>query len=151
MLLRDDRSTNEWLKILIDNFQFCEFQNRFLKDCTLFLFLEFRLSLCSSINYTNIRVSSRRFVQNFNLETCLLYQWFNTYRICTFFMLKTIVGFPFHLFYQFHISTIFEVFLLDDQRLSLHSLLTKKSWIIFSRSTIKKKERRGGKREAENR
>lgn len=53
----------------------------------------------------------------------------------------------FHLFYQFHISTIFEGFLLDDHRLSLHSLLTKKSWIIFSRSTIKKEKGEGGGKE----
>lgn len=58
--------------------------------------------------------------------------------------METIVGFHFHLLYQFHISTIFERFLLDDHRLSLRSLLTKKSWIIFSRSTIKKEG--GGER-----
>lgn len=76
-------ATNEWLKILIDNFAYSKaivFWRRFSFS---------RISFLSvlSINYTNIRVSSRRFVQNFNLEAaCLLYQWLNAYRMYTFFM-----------------------------------------------------------------
>lgn len=52
-----------------------------------FLFLEFRFSLFYRLIIQIYVISSRRFVQNFNLEAaCLLYQWLNAYRMYTFFM-----------------------------------------------------------------
>lgn len=83
MLLRDDRSTNEWLKILIDNFAYSKaivFWRRFSFS---------RISFLSvlSINYTNIRNFITKIRTEFNLEAaCLLYQWLNAYRMYTFFM-----------------------------------------------------------------
>lgn len=66
----------------------------------------------------------------FQSRSCLFV--INTYYRYVHFSWKRWMDFPW--FYQFHISTIFEGFLLDrHHRLSLHSLLTKKSWIIFSR------------------
>lgn len=110
-------------------------------------FLYFKVIVFSflvlSINYTNIRVSSRRVSISKLLVCCISDSTLiHIFRV----RWKRSSVSLFHLFYQFHISTIFEGFLLDDHRLSLHSLLTKKSWIIFSRSTIKKERGEGGGR-----
>lgn len=115
-----------------------------------FLFLEFRFSLFYRLiiqiyafhHEDSYRISISKLLVCYISDSTLIGC---THFSCT---LETIVGFPFHLLYQFHISTIFEGFLLDDHCLSLHSLLTKKSWIIFSRSTIKKEgEGERGKKE----
>lgn len=104
--------------------------------------------LILSINYTNIRVSSRRISISKFLVCCISDSTLiHIFRV----RWKRSSVSLFHLFYQFHISTIFEGFLLDDHRLSLHSLLTKKSWIIFSRSTIKKERGEGGEGKEERR
>lgn len=75
-------ATNEWLKILIDNFAYSKvivFWRRF--SFSRISFLSVRLIIQIYV------ISSRRFVQNFNLEAaCLLYQWLNAYRMYTFFM-----------------------------------------------------------------
>lgn len=151
MLLRDDRSTNDWLKILIDNFAYSKaivFWRRFSFSRISFLSV-YRLIIQIYV------ISSRRFVQNFNLEAaCLLYQWLNAYRMYTFFMY---VGndrrFPFSL--ALSISHLDHFRGISSRRSPSISPLLVNEKVVDHFFEIDDKKRRGGregeKRGAENR
>lgn len=136
---------------MIDNFAY----SKVIVFWRRFLFLEFRFSLFYRLIIQIYVISSRRFVQNFNLEAaCLLYQWLNAYRMYTFFMY---VGndrrFPFSL--ALSISHLDHFRGISSRRSPSISPLLVNEKVVDHFFEIDDKKRRGGregeKRGAENR